>query len=146
MCTNTASVKPPIQVFGLEGRYATALFSAASKSKHLEQVEKDLTSFRESLNKNQKLKELVISPIINRKVMSKTLKEIADQTRMASSTGNLLSLLADNGRLNILEGVISSFSNIMAAYRGEIICEVVTAKPLDAAQSKQLEGALRVSK
>ncbi|NXA96701.1 ATPO synthase, partial [Melanocharis versteri] len=36
-------VKPPIQVYGLEGRYATALYSAASKQKKLEQVEKELT-------------------------------------------------------------------------------------------------------
>ncbi|KAJ6636583.1 ATP synthase subunit O, mitochondrial, partial [Pseudolycoriella hygida] len=27
------AVKPPIQVFGLEGRYASALYSAASKLK-----------------------------------------------------------------------------------------------------------------
>lgn len=36
-------LKPPIQVFGLEGRYATALYSAASKQKKLDQVEKELT-------------------------------------------------------------------------------------------------------
>lgn len=35
--------QPPIQVYGLEGRYATALYSAASKQKKLEQVEKELT-------------------------------------------------------------------------------------------------------
>lgn len=34
--------QPPIQVYGLEGRYATALYSAASKQKKLEQVEKEL--------------------------------------------------------------------------------------------------------
>lgn len=34
--------QPPIQVYGLEGRYATALYSAATKQKKLEQVEKEL--------------------------------------------------------------------------------------------------------
>lgn len=38
--------QPPIQVFGLEGRYATALFSAASKQKSLDVVEKDLTNIQ----------------------------------------------------------------------------------------------------
>ena len=33
-------VKPPVQVFSLEGRYAAALYSAASKSKALDGVEK----------------------------------------------------------------------------------------------------------
>ena len=32
----------PIQVFGLEGRYAHALYSAAAKEKKLEVVEKDI--------------------------------------------------------------------------------------------------------
>lgn len=40
------SLQPPIQVFGLEGRYATALFSAASKQKALDAVEKDLVTFQ----------------------------------------------------------------------------------------------------
>lgn len=34
--------QPPIQVYGLEGRYATALYSAATKQKKLDQVEKEL--------------------------------------------------------------------------------------------------------
>jgi F0F1-type ATP synthase delta subunit len=33
-------------VFGLEGRYATALFSAASKQKQLDVVEKELVKFK----------------------------------------------------------------------------------------------------
>lgn len=39
-------VKPPIQVFGLNGRYATALYSAASKEKKLDAVEKELASLQ----------------------------------------------------------------------------------------------------
>ena len=34
--------KAPIDVYGVEGRYATALFSAASKKKQLDQVEQEL--------------------------------------------------------------------------------------------------------
>jgi len=34
--------QPPIQVYGVEGRYATALFSAASKQNLLDQVEQEL--------------------------------------------------------------------------------------------------------
>lgn len=35
-------LQPPIQVYGVEGRYATALFSAASKQKNLDKVEQEL--------------------------------------------------------------------------------------------------------
>ncbi len=33
---NSLFLQPPIQVYGVEGRYATALFSAASKQKSLD--------------------------------------------------------------------------------------------------------------
>lgn len=35
---------------------------------------------------------------------------------------------------------------MMAAHRGEVTCEVVTAKPLDPAQKQNLEAALKVYK
>ena len=38
-------LQAPIQVFGIEGRYAHALFAAASKEKKLDVVEKDLQAF-----------------------------------------------------------------------------------------------------
>ncbi len=38
--------QPPVQVFGLEGRYAHALYSAASKEKKLDVVEKEMTGFK----------------------------------------------------------------------------------------------------
>lgn len=63
---------------------------------------------------------------------------------MSPNTSNLLCLLAENGRLNKLEAVINAFKTMMAAHRGEVTCEVVTAKPLDQAQRQALEAALKV--
>ncbi|TMW53119.1 hypothetical protein DOY81_001847 [Sarcophaga bullata] len=143
MSSSSQMVKPPIQVFGLDGRYATALYSAASKTKQLDQVEKDLNAFQATLKQDKKLREHVTSPIINRKVMATALKQSADKLRWAPSTSNLLGLLADNGRLKHLDGIINAFQVIMAAHRGEVVCEVVTAKPLDSSQNKQLESALK---
>ena len=39
-------MQAPIQVFGLEGRYAHALYSAATKEKQLDTVEKDFNKIR----------------------------------------------------------------------------------------------------
>ena len=137
------SVKAPLQVFGLEGRYATSLYSAASRMNQLEQVEKDLTALQATLKTDKKLREVLVSPIVNKRVMATTLKEASDKLRFAPATGNLLSLMADNGRLKKIDTIINAFKTIMAAHRGEIVCEVITAKPLDAAQTKQLEAALK---
>ncbi|XP_014091092.1 ATP synthase subunit O, mitochondrial [Bactrocera oleae] len=143
LSSTTQFVKPPVQVFGLEGRYATSLYSAASKLKQLDQVEKDLNALQVALKSNASLRMAVTNPIINKKLMSNTLKETADKLKMAPATANLLGLLADNGRLKNIDTVINAYKTIMAAHRGEVVCEVITAKPLDSSQNKQLESALR---
>ncbi|GAB0099209.1 ATP synthase subunit O, mitochondrial [Sergentomyia squamirostris] len=136
-------VKPPVQVFGVEGRYATALYSAATKMKQLDAVEKDLNQLQAAVRGNPKLKESLSSPIAQRRDMAAALKETATQARMAQVTSNLLETMAENGRMKRLDGVINAFKTIMAAHRGEVVCEVITAKPLDDAQRKQLENSLK---
>ncbi|PZC84135.1 hypothetical protein B5X24_HaOG205857 [Helicoverpa armigera] len=136
-------VKPPVQVFGLEGRYASALYSAATKAKSLDAVEKELTQFQQSIKTDAKLKEFIVNPILKRSLKSEALKHVATQAKLSPTTSNLLGLLAENGRLDKLESVINAFKIMMSAHRGEVTCEVVTAKPLDQAQRQNLEAALK---
>ena len=49
---NFSFAQPPVQVYGVEGRYATALYSAATKQKQLETVEKEVNSFGVSIHFN----------------------------------------------------------------------------------------------
>merc|ERR1712227_863935 len=60
-------------------------------------------------------------------------------------TKNLLFALAENNRVGYLDAVVSSFGTLMAAHRGEVVCSVTTAKPLDAAIKKEVEGAVKDS-
>ncbi|KAG7175876.1 ATP synthase subunit O-like [Homarus americanus] len=116
-------ILPPVQVFGLEGRYATALYSAASKEKALDAVDKDMKVFSE-------LKQQALDSVMTKK-------------KANALTANLFGALTENGRLSNVEGVIGAFETIMAAVRGEVLCEVTTAKPLDAIMKKELESSLK---
>lgn len=138
-------VKPPVQVFGIEGRYACALFSAASKQKSLDAVEKDLTSFQASFKKDEKLRDFILDPTIKRSIKAKALKDASAQIKYCPATGFLLETLAENGRLKKLDAIINAYKLIMSANRGEVVCEVTTAKPLSDAQRKELEGQLKVN-
>lgn len=113
-------IKPPIQVFGIDGRYATALYSAAAKQKTLEAVEKDLIKFQQTIKSDAKLQEFILNPTIQRSDKSKALKDIAAKVKLNPQTANLLQLLADNGRLKNYNGVANAFKTIMAAHRGEV--------------------------
>jgi F-type H+-transporting ATPase subunit O len=55
---------------------------------------------------------------------------------------NCFIAMGENGRYNLLGAVAKSFGTIMAAHRGEVICEVTTHKALDAAMKKEIEGVI----
>lgn len=114
-------VKSPLQVFGLEGRYAQALYSAATKMKTLENVEKDLIKFQSSMKTDAKLRDFIRDPTYKRKIKSDALKFVGTELSMQPATTNLLQVLAENGRLNKLDNVIGAFRMIMAAHRGEVV-------------------------
>ncbi|KOC59374.1 ATP synthase subunit O, mitochondrial, partial [Habropoda laboriosa] len=134
---------PPVQVFGVEGRYATALYSAATKQKTLSNVEKDLVKLQGLMKQDEKLNEFVKNPTIKRKVKVEALKAISGKINLSKEIANLLILLAENGRLAYTSAIINTFKILMNASRGEVACEVVTAKPLDADMKSKLEVALK---
>uniref|UniRef100_A0A3Q2P9A6 ATP synthase peripheral stalk subunit OSCP, mitochondrial n=1 Tax=Fundulus heteroclitus TaxID=8078 RepID=A0A3Q2P9A6_FUNHE len=134
-------VKPPIQVYGVEGRYATALFSAASKQKKLDQVEQELGKVS-VLIKEPKIAGIVMNPHVKRSIKQKTFHDALTKAKVSPITINLLNVLADNGRLTKTADVITAFGKMMSAHRGEVICSVTTAQPLDQASLAELKVAL----
>merc|ERR1712060_941381 len=65
-----------------------------------------------------------------------------DTLKMNELSKNLFLALAENGRFNLAEAVTGAFSTIMAAHRGEVVCEITTSKALDAAMKKEVDGAV----
>ncbi|KAG7517432.1 ATP synthase subunit O, mitochondrial [Solea senegalensis] len=135
-------VKPPIQVYGVEGRYATALFSAASKQNKLDQVEQELGKVS-TMIKDPKISSIVMNPHVKRNIKQKAMGDALSKAKASPITINLINVLADNGRLTLTGDVITAFGKMMSAHRGEVICSVTTAQPLDAASLAELKVALK---
>ena len=136
-------MKPPIQIFGLEGRYAHALYSAAVKSKKENAVEGDLNKFSSLLKADKYLQEFVDDPTLQRRSKLEKLNTILAQHKFDKITMNFFSVLAENNRLNRVKSIAGAFSQIMSASRGEIECTVVSAHKLDTNNTKALETALK---
>ncbi|XP_026998044.1 ATP synthase subunit O, mitochondrial isoform X2 [Tachysurus fulvidraco] len=134
-------IKPPIQVYGVEGRYATALYSAASKQKNLDKVEQELGRVA-TMIKDPKLSSLVLNPHVKRSLKQKTVNDALNKAKFSPITINFINVLADNGRLSLTSDVINAFGKMMSAHRGEVTCSVTTAQPLGEANLAELKVAL----
>lgn len=117
----------PVKLHGIEGRYASALFSAASKENVLPKIEQDLTALKSLLSKDAGVKQFLETPIYDRATKKRGLEVIlgkgANQT-----TVNFFNLLAENGRLDHTSKIINSFQTLMTAFRGEVAVTVTSAK------------------
>lgn len=136
-------VQPPIQVFGVDGRYASAAYSAAAKEKKLEVVEKDLKQLKEVLSKNASVRETLANPIIPAKSKIPALQKTLAELNCSNLTVNLITAIAENGRLKRLDNIISNYVKLMSAHRGEVTCSVTTARTLDDTQLREVRTILQ---
>merc|ERR1712186_102834 len=104
-----ALAKPPVQVFGLSGRYATALYSAATKEKKLDVVEKELVDLQNLLKTDKVLDEFLRNPTIPRSLKRDAVTSVMGKKNASDLTKNFFLSAADNGRLAKVDGFIEAF-------------------------------------
>merc|ERR1711864_26072 len=137
-----ALVRTPVPVYGIEGRYAAALFSAASKNDALAAVESDLITITNTMKTDPRLAEFLEDPSVTKGLKLDGLNGVCAKLAVNDLSKNLLLGLVENGRISYLGAVAESYGTVMAASRGEVACTVTTAKPLDAEMAAEVEGAL----
>ncbi|MNK50080.1 ATP synthase subunit delta [compost metagenome] len=126
-------------------RYAQALFDLSQETGALDAVRGDLASLKAAWLESADLRRLAQSPVISAEDQARGLAAIADKAKFNATTRKFLGLLAQNGRARDLPGVIASFAALYAAKTGVVAAEVVSAMPLSAAQTKNIQSALRAS-
>ncbi|CEM28148.1 unnamed protein product [Vitrella brassicaformis CCMP3155] len=127
----------------LEGRYANALFQAASRKKILDKVFGDLEQIRDSIAESKEFKLFVETPGIPTDIKGTVFGSIAQKYQFQDVTVNFLKVLMENRRVGMLQKVIDVFEDFFRAHKGEVKCKVTSAKPLSAAESKEIEAALK---
>ncbi|KAK4132988.1 mitochondrial ATP synthase subunit 5-like protein [Trichocladium antarcticum] len=143
---STDRVKPPVALFGLDGTYATALYTAAVKNASLEPTANGVAALGALIQKDPKLVSILTAPTLTVADKSAIVSELAKASGATGETvKNFLSTLAGNNRLGLLPGVCSKFSELMAAARGEVEMIVTSAQALDNKTLSRLEAAVSKS-
>ncbi|KAF9893718.1 ATP synthase F0 subcomplex subunit OSCP atp5 [Aspergillus nanangensis] len=144
--TPAQDVRPPVSLFGVDGTYATALYTAAAKSSALDQTSKALTNLGQVLKADRKLTGLISAPTLT---VTDKKQIVAELQKLSGDKGeivqNFLVTLSENHRLGLLEGVCDKFETLMGAHRGEIELNITSAQELDNKTITRLEKAVTKS-
>ncbi|MSP67099.1 MAG: F0F1 ATP synthase subunit delta [Alphaproteobacteria bacterium] len=127
---------------GLAGRYASALFALALGQGALEQVEADLRGLRALLVESADLRRLVRSPLISRQEQGQAIAAVLARAGVHDLTRRFVGVLANNRRLFALTDMVAAYLKLAAHHRREVSAEVISARPLSAAQVDQVRRVL----
>jgi F-type H+-transporting ATPase subunit O len=139
------SVKPPVQLFGLDGSYASALYTASVKNSSIETTEKSLGALKNLIEKDQKLNTVVENPSLSTEDKKQLVKTITESANVDQTTGNFLNVLAENNRLGLIGSVIKQFETLSNAHHGLVEATVTSADALDKKTISRLEAAISKS-
>lgn len=143
---SAADATPPIQLFGVDGTYASALYSASVKSGSLDAVNSALTKLQTTLKNDSKVAGLISNPTLNMSDKTVIVDVLSKSVGGDKSITNLLKVMAENNRLGMLPAVSEAFASLIAAQKGEVEVTITSAQPLDSRVVKQLESTLSKSK
>lgn len=135
-------IRAPVQVFGIEGRYAHALYSAATKQGSAESVEGQLNSLQGAMDTVGGLKEYLTLPVCSKEEKKSTLSGAFAEAGVDALVGNMIDTMIDNKRANYISRVVKAYNTIMAAQRGEVPCKVTSASPLSDDHLESLKDSL----
>ncbi|KAI8055214.1 OSCP/delta subunit of ATPase [Syncephalis plumigaleata] len=127
--TASGSVQPPLVLHGIDGRYASALFTAAAKKNALDAVEGDLN----------RIKTIGIQSFLSNPTVDRVQKRQGVDSLLKKGK------YSENGRLAETTKIISAYQSLMMAHRGEVLAVVTSAKALEANTLRQLKDSLSKS-
>lgn len=128
MASAAKSIHPPVQLFGIDGTYASALYTAAAQTSSIEKAASSLASLKSVIEKDEKFGNILTYPSLplsERKVVAEV---VSKTVSLDSSVSNLLSVLAENNRLNLLPQVISQFEILTDAHNGVVEATITSAQ------------------
>ena len=120
--------------------YAEAVFKRAVERQQVDQWSETL-AFLAQLVSDPALGTLIADPRIGREQLAKLILDI-DPKRLVGEPANLVRLLAENGRLEVVPEIVLLFEELRHEHQGTLEVEVVSPFPVDDDQQAKLAKAL----
>lgn len=110
-------------------RYAKAVLETATQSSISDKIFVEMQTIAKTIASNQELKDFLNNPVIKPETKKAALLEIFSVN--SDITDNLLKLLVDNKRTDLLQLVAENYLTLYNQQKGAVTAIVTTAIPLD---------------
>jgi F-type H+-transporting ATPase subunit O len=141
-----AAVKPPVQLFGLDGTYATALFTASAKESSIDKTFNSVEKLNTAIKQDSKLAAILANPALSADSRKQVISTVSSTLKLEPIVSNLLTVLSENNRLELFPAIAKQFNVLNSAHNGIVEATVVSAKPLDSKTLQRLQKAIEGSK
>lgn len=106
---------------------------------------KDLTSFDKTLHSSDLLQQYIKNPIFPKHERKEDIENLSKKMKLNKITSGFLGVVAENGRLPQISGIISKFKVLMKAKDHKVEVKITTAKKLDDNSKKTIVNAIKKS-
>lgn len=145
LASASKAVKPPVQLFGVDGTYANALYAASVQESSVVSSFQGLTKIRELVQQDAKVGEFLTNPTLSKDDRAMVISTIGSKLSLDKTVTNFLSVLAENNRLAELDNIYAKFAVLKDADQGIVEAKITSAKPLDSKILKKLQTAISKS-
>ena len=124
-------------------RYARALADVVFEA-HLnaKDVQRQLADFAAAWHESRELREFFLDPSFPVEEKVEFLDKLNGKLKMAKETRNFLAVLIRNSRIAAFDEVVAEFGNEINRRLGISEAKVVSARPLDDAERRELEAGI----
>lgn len=140
-----ASTAVPLQLYGLSGTYATALYTAAVKENALPAVSTAIQKLQTLLANEHRTREILVDPTLTPADKKEAIAIITKSVDGNNVFKGFLETLSAYNRLDIVDEASADFIKLKNASDGLVEATVTSAKPLDQSALKRLQASIAES-
>ncbi|XP_024388348.1 ATP synthase subunit O, mitochondrial [Physcomitrium patens] len=133
-----------LPMFGVAGKYASALYVVAVRGKALDTIKADLMQVTGVAGMPGTLfAEFMKDPSISKASRVATVEAVFKATNFHGVTKNFMNLLAENGRLNWVPKIFKCYNELLNAHKGKVEVYVTTAMELSETDLEEIKKAMK---
>ena len=123
-------------------RYSLALYELAAEANMLSQIEINVLSIIDLIEKSDDFKNLIKDPTVSQNDLSKAIDKIFDYLKIENLLKNFTNFLVIKRRFFFVEQILNNFIEICSEKRGELKTEIKSAKKLSKDEINKIKDEL----